>query len=122
MPPLTSCSPNETLTLFIEPVAHMPSVVARTVIFTASPPRFDLAMKSQTVGSSLYSQPPVATGVGAVSMSCVEHVVVTRTSVLPFEKSISNSVIGTAGGPPGNGVKCTATTSMFGGRRTPSFG
>ena len=48
------------LTLFIDGVAHMPSVVARTVILTASPPLFDLAMKSQTVGSSLYSQPPVA--------------------------------------------------------------
>ena len=55
-------------------------------------------------------------------MSCVEHLVTTRTSVFAFSKSISNSWIGSAGGPPGNGVKCTATTSMFGGSSTPSFG
>src|SRR5882757_6805152 len=110
------------LTLFIDGVAHVPSVVARTVILTASPPRFDLAMKSQTAGSSLYSQPPVATGVGAVSMSCVVHLVSTRTSVFELAKSISNSWIGSAGGPPGNGVKWTAMTSMFGGSKTPSLG
>ena len=57
----------------------------------------------------MYSQPPVAPGVGdAVSMSCVAHSVTTRTSVFAFSKSISNSWIGSAGGPPGNGVQCTA--------------
>src|SRR5581483_2975899 len=114
MPPTTSSWPNDTLTLFDDGDAHVPSVVARIVSVTGSPALFDLAMKSHVAASSGKLQ-PFGTAVPRVSLTGT-HLACTCTSVAGFEKSSSNMV------SPVPCVYCTSMVSMFGGRSTPSGG
>jgi hypothetical protein len=116
-PSMSSCA-NARRTVPVDELAHVPSVVPRTVMVTASPPRFWLAMKLHMAGSSASSQPPEATGAGcSVSMVCVAHLVTTCMSVTLFVKSTSNSLKAAP-----NGVHITEMTFMFGGTSTPSYG
>src|SRR5579859_3395601 len=117
MAPKRSCAANARLTTFIDWLAHIPSVVPRTVMATDPPPRFWFAIVFHIVGSRTSSQPPEAWGGCSVSIVSIAHLVMTRTSVLPFSKSTSNSLKGAS-----NGVHCTEMTFMFGGTRTLSFG
>src|SRR5215472_601408 len=98
-------------------VAHMPSVVPRTVTVTGSPPRFWLERNLHMAGSRSSSQPPELFGGMRVSCVCIAHLVMTRMSVTLFSKSTSNSV-----NPMPNGVHCTEMTFMFGGTSTRSGG
>src|SRR5579872_3267025 len=89
MSPSKSSSANETFTLLTEELAHLPSVVPLTLIFTGVPPRLGVDRKVQTLALRTSSHPPDPAGGWAVSIVWLEHLVMTRVSVTLFEKSTS---------------------------------
>src|SRR5258708_408757 len=92
MAPRTSWLAKETCTVVADELAHVPSVVPRTVTAMGSPPRFARDMKAQVCGSMMSSQPPEGADGCAVSTVCVEQLVMTRVSVIEFEKSTSKDL------------------------------
>ena len=72
-----------------EVVAHVPSVVPRTVMVTGPRPRFAFTRSVHSACVSSRSQPPDVTDGWLVSIVSVEHFVMTRVSVMLFEKSTS---------------------------------
>src|SRR6185437_4677250 len=117
MAPRMSSWPKARFTELVELVAHMPSVVPRTVIRTGSPPRLWLATKVHMVGSSCSSHPAEGWGGCSVSTVWVAHFVTTCMYVAVLLKSTSNSLYALP-----NGVHMTLMTFMSGGTIVPSDG
>src|SRR5262249_41163183 len=100
--------------VLVDGLAQVPSLVARIVSVTASPPLFEPAMKSQVAWESWKTQlfgtdTPRVSEIGT-------HLASTRTSVAAFMKSSSKNESAVPC------VKCTSIWPRFGGRSTPLGG